>query len=87
MAIKTHTFNGTKYDIELEIDYLGRCDEPNPKRGTVFVDTKGLSGVKLLEVFIHEGLHASNWKAKEGVVDRTARDIARFIYRCGYKLK
>lgn len=38
-----------------------------------------------LETLIHESLHACNWKASEENVTQTAHDIARFLWRLGYR--
>lgn len=41
---------------------------------------------KLMEILIHEGLHALFWDMSEIAVRDSARDIARFLNRCGFKL-
>lgn len=40
-----------------------------------------------LETAIHEALHACSWHTSEEKVTRTARDIARFLWNIGYRLK
>ena len=40
-----------------------------------------------LETVVHEALHAGAWSKSEEVVGRTAREIARLLWRLGYRLK
>ena len=44
-----------------------------------------LSGRKLLETVVHEMLHAEHWQIDEEYVERTAADIARLLWRLGYR--
>jgi len=73
------TIDGTKYKIDLEeVDGLcndGDCDP-------VIRLPKGFKrDRKSLEILVHEILHASNWGKTEKVVTRTAKDIARVLWR------
>lgn len=85
-AIKTHTFNRHKYDIEFCDPVDGCCDSPYGGRPTirVFADLNTRKG---LETAIHEALHACFWAKTEKVVERTAREIALFLWRLGYKIR
>lgn len=78
--IKTHTFCGRKYLIDLEgkpID--GRCDTFKKERELIIMRPLGtLAG---FETVLHEALHASQWPASEERVTQTAKDIARFLWR------
>ena len=79
--VRTATFDGKKYEVIIqELDGLvsGRGDrvisvnrDPNTKIG--------------LETIIHETLHSCSWSKSEKVVTRTACDIARFLWRLGYR--
>lgn len=63
----------------------GACDPPNLKGKGIHL-RKGLRGERHLEVAIHELLHALEWKWDEdAVVKPAARDIARALYRLGYR--
>lgn len=83
--IKTHTFRGTKYEIELNGRIDGRCEgtgeTKNPKL-SVYVD---LCSSKGLETCIHEALHACCFAKTEAIVEQTACDVARFLRRLGYR--
>lgn len=81
--IKTHTFNGRKYHIVIE-NLDGYTDTDNYYWLIVRRDLDKLVG---LETVIHEALHACSWKAKEENVTISAKDIARFLWRLGYRLK
>jgi hypothetical protein len=85
MNVKTHAFNGKKYDI----DICGKLDGFASQGGKnetmmIFCDLDTFTG---LETLIHEALHACNWKAKEPEVLQTGKDIARFLWRVGYRKK
>ncbi len=85
--MKTHTFRGIKYEIELDAPIDGRCEgtrtTKNPKL-SVYVD---LGFVKGLETCIHEALHACCFaKTEIIIIEQTARDIAKFLWRLGYRV-
>ena len=83
MTVRTHTFNGRKYKITIG-QRDGLCDTYNKERELiVLTDPKTRAG---LETAIHEALHASRWPASEGTVEITAHDIARFLWRLGYRI-
>lgn len=44
-----------------------------------------LSGEEELEVIIHELRHAADWWRDEQVIEREARDLARTLWRLGYR--
>lgn len=64
----------------------GQCDSPTKVGKTIRVDPR-LEGVERLEVDIHELWHACHWEHDEEHVERVARDIARALYRIGYRLE
>jgi len=81
--MKTHTFCGKKYKIELDaID--GWCDQRRLMQQVWLM--RDLSTKAGLETAIHEALHACNWNASEERVTQTAYDIARFLWRLGYRI-
>ena len=82
MNIKTHTFNGVKYDI----DFCGPIDgyaSQGGKDETMMI-TCPMDSPQFLETVLHESLHACNWTATEENVLVTAKDIARLLKRIGY---
>ena len=79
--VKTHTFNGKKYHIML-CDLDGNTDTDYKLWLIVERDLKKKIG---LETTIHEALHACCWRSTEQKVENTARDIARFLWRLGYR--
>ena len=81
--VKTATFNGRVYHIILgELDGNADTDSKYWLIAERDLDTK-----VGLETVIHEALHACNWHASEEKVDVTARDVARFLWRLGYRRK
>ncbi len=80
LKIKNHTFNGTTYEIIL--DGIDGCAS-NPQ-GILVINTD-LDTRNGLETAIHEALHCCKWDAVEGTVDKTARDVARFLWRLNFR--
>lgn len=62
----------------------GVCDSPET-RGKEIKIQAGLKDEELLEVLIHESLHACAWNLDEEAVQKTAEDIARMLWRIGYR--
>ncbi len=83
-ALKTHTFNGRKYIID--VDFLdGWCDQFKLKhRLQILADLKTKDG---LITAIHEALHAENWCKSEKVIDKVSTEIGNFLWRLGFRLK
>ena len=47
---------------------------------------KTLRAERQLEVIIHECLHAAHWDLDETAITETAEDLARVLWRLGYKI-
>lgn len=62
----------------------GRCDDPTTPKKRITIK-KTLVGERRLEVLIHEMLHACYWDLDEEAIATTARDIARVLFRLGYR--
>lgn len=62
----------------------GECDPPEARGKEIRIDAE-LVGEELLEVLVHEMLHAANWHAAEEWVEDTSRDVARALTRLGYR--
>lgn len=65
-------------------DHNGNCDSPTAKGKSIRI-RPSLSGEKRLEVLIHEMMHAAHWDLDEEVVSETSQDIARALWRIGYR--
>ena len=59
-------------------------DDPPPPREISIRDT--ITGQRLLETLIHEALHAEGEDSEEWVTPAAA-NLARFLWRYGYRLK
>ena len=62
----------------------GYCDSPN-KPGKEILIHKGLTGEHELEVLIHEFRHAADWQRDEEFIAQEAKDLARMLWRLGYR--
>lgn len=80
-TVRTATFNGKQYKIIID-DLDGNCDTDDH---LWLIIERDLSKRVGLETVIHEALHACRWRAKEDEVTTTARDIARFLWRLGFR--
>jgi len=88
--VHTHTFNGTKYDIDEVTSIEGICDNTGRRLTILRGNTIAALGSAL-----EEGLHALNipdeylHKPKRSVpIGRSLSkvdDLARFIWRLGYR--
>lgn len=66
-------------------DAVGICDDPKKKTPIILIRTH-LKPVKELDTCIHEMLHASGYDfLAEEWVERTATDIARALYKLGWR--
>lgn len=83
MAVRTATFNGKQYKIILD-SLDGNCDTDDY---LWLIIERDLSKRVGLETAIHESLHACFWSMKEEKVGIVARDIARFLWRLGYRFE
>ena len=83
--IKSHTFRGQRWKIvEAVPDQGGECDAPYIKRREMCIPAMGDS-LHDLEVIIHEATHACHWDMSEYAVSGSARDIARILWRLGWR--
>jgi len=82
--IKTATFNAVKYEIDICGPLDGWCNSPRGSDPVLRICTD-LDKQKGLETAIHESLHACFWAKSEKKVAQTATDIARFLWRLGYR--
>lgn len=62
----------------------GDCDSPDQKNKEIRVSSS-LKGEERLEVLIHEMVHAAGWHLDESFVERFAADVARALWRLGYR--
>jgi len=62
----------------------GACDPPDKPGKQIIVRDK-LRGEERLEVLVHEMVHAAGWHLDEDYVERFARDVARALWRLGYR--
>jgi len=63
----------------------GQCDAPS-KRAKAIRIRSDLRGEERLEILIHEMLHAAFWDMDEEPVEESAADIARALWRIGYRM-
>lgn len=62
----------------------GQCDPPNLPNKRIFIHA-GLRGEKELDAIIHELTHAAHWDLDEPAVDEFSTDLARILWRMGYR--
>lgn len=84
MTVKTAMLNGVRYDIDINNKAIeGYCDSPHGGKPGLHITDDGTC--RGLETIIHEALHAENWAKTERVIARTANEIARLLWRLGYR--
>ena len=79
-------FRGVDYRVirhRLRRDY-GDCDAPSVKRPLIRVSSQAFAqGPLLLDVLLHEALHACFWDCKEEAIRDAAEDIAVYLTALG----
>ncbi len=83
--VKTHTFAGVLYDVDVEQPFSGICDFPRSGKQPALRVSADINTRKGLESLLHECLHAECWAKTEEVVDRASYDIARLLWRLGFR--
>lgn len=76
---------GKSWKIKFLPSKILRDDGACSKRRQVIKVHQSLSGKKLLETVIHEVLHAEHWQIDEEYVNVTAADLARILWRVGFR--
>jgi hypothetical protein len=69
---------------ELDPEIGGECDSPDTTNKQIRICTDN-NGKELLEVILHELLHASDWSKDEEWVEEIAYDIAHVLWKLGWR--
>ena len=83
------TVNGKRWDMVFASTpgCDGECDPPTKKKKQIRLHSRlKRDPRRLLEVIIHECLHAADWSKAEEWVEPTAEDIARALWKAGFRL-
>ena len=84
--VRTHIFNGVRYNIHFYPPLIGACDFPRQKDATPDIDIMCNSGSKEeLIAIIHESLHAENYSTNEEIIDRISKEIGSFLWRLNFR--
>lgn len=62
----------------------GECDSPDTKAKEIRIRAS-LRGEEKLDAIVHEMIHAAGWHIDEYFVNQLATDIARTLWRLGYR--
>ena len=83
--VRTHRFNGKRYNICLIGAIDGICDtKENFPSLVVACDPDTQNG---LITTIHEAMHAGNWDKHEETIDRSSTEIGKLLWRLGWRRK
>jgi len=89
--VRTHRFNGVKFDINLigddECLRMGECDSPRSGdfRPTISINVN-LNTKLGVQTTLHECLHAEGWAVSEEVVRRVADEIGDLLWRLNFRM-
>jgi len=79
---------GYEGPIEQQNLVWGDCSDPNQPNKTIRI-RRGISELESeeckLAVFIHEFQHAAEWSKDEEYVRKFGEDLARYLWRLGYR--
>jgi len=87
------TLLGKRYSLKIEAlgrykqngeQMWGACSQPTDKNKAIWID-KRLKGEHELEILLHEMMHACDWQKDEEFIGRSAKDIARALWRIGFR--
>lgn len=84
MNVKTHSFNGTRYDIDICGPIDGSCDCARSSRPSIRITTEPYSKKELITI-LHECGHAEDWSKSEEIIDRISSEIGTLLWRLGYR--
>jgi len=94
--VRTHRFNGKLFAIDVD-GFKGQTSLKNQDLPIIVIARPevtmtsslpygdGKHARLMMITLLHEGLHASDWNKSEKVVDRTAVDIGKLLWRLGYR--
>lgn len=86
--VRTHRFNGVKYEIKIIPHTVGQCTYPRNKDATpsidVFHDLNTKEGIRIL---LHECLHAEDWSKNHDLIKRASIEISSLLWRLGFRIK
>jgi len=85
--VKTHTFAGVSYNVDVEGSFDGICEFSRSTKRPALRVAVDIDTQRGLETLLHECLHAEVWAKTEEVVDRASCDIARLLWRLGFRRK
>ena len=85
MSIKFATFNGIKHTLFFGEDVDGLCDLDNNSDREIIIVQPRENTQSYLNTLLHESLHAGGVESEQQVT-QLANDIARFLWRLGYRL-
>lgn len=83
------TINGKRWNMVFAPvpDCDGKCDSPDSKKKQIKLAPRLKKDPRrLLEVVVHECLHAADWSKAEEWIEPTAEDIARALWKIGFRL-
>lgn len=86
--IQSHVFREKKFSLHWQkpdSKSHGQCDHRDSVGKRMFI-APNLSELELLETALHEPLHACYPDLDEDSVDVGAADMARFLWRMGFRL-
>jgi len=75
------TFNGVKYCIDFR-PFDAICDNPKLTGPPEISFPKGFKPTRYgLELLLHESLHACDFSVSEPIVEQTAKDISKLLWK------
>lgn len=84
MKVKLNSQYWNYVKQKLESGKRGEVDSPSTPNKTIYIDPK-LVDEEELEVNIHEAMHALDWTKDEHYVTEHAKELARYLWRLGYR--
>lgn len=83
--MKTARFRGVTYEVDIDSELHGVTINSDAPLVREIVVSAHLPPRKYLDCLVHEGLHACFANASESEINAAATDLARFLWRAGFR--
>ena len=85
---RSATFRNKRWVVKWrrpQVGIAGMTEHVDFKQKVIQIDP-ALVGQDRLETLIHEALHAADWSKDEDYVETDAKDLTRWLWRCGVRI-
>lgn len=84
--VRSHVFRGKRWKVRYRkmADCHGLTDAPQEPGKEIWLDPR-TDGIEHLSTLLDEGIHCCQWDLDNEIVAEIATDLARWLWRMGYR--